>query len=88
MTDKCDDKETKSFRDIKNPYQFFAYLFRYHPKKLLALVVILLIFWILTMNFSYDKKNGLQWRPAAKINATADLKRGNSNNPQNAVSTP
>lgn len=82
MSKGC-DKETITFKDIKNPYQFIAYLFRWHMKELLALVIVLLIAWILSMNISYDKKNGLQWRPAAKINASSSLKsdESRSNNP-------
>lgn len=60
-------KENGVMKDIKGPWQLIAYLFRYRSKELLALLAAILLGIILTMNISYDKKNGLQWRPAAKV---------------------
>ena len=60
-------KENGVMKDIKTPWQLIAYLFRYRAKELLLLLAAILIGIILTMNISYSRKDGLQWRPAAKV---------------------
>jgi hypothetical protein len=65
-------KENGVMKDIKGPWKLIAYLFRYRAKELLALLAVILLGIILTMNISYSKKDGLQWRPAAKV----EIKKG------------
>jgi hypothetical protein len=64
--------ENVAMKDIKGPWKLIAYLFRYRAKELLALLAIILLGIILTMNISYSKQDGLQWRPAAKV----EIKKG------------
>lgn len=58
--------EMKAFSLIRNPFQAIVYLFRFKTKELFGLVIILLLGWIISMNISCDKKNGLRWTPATK----------------------
>jgi len=90
--------------NIKNIRELIIYLVRYRTKEFLLFIVIFLVAWILTMNVSYDKEHGLQWRPAAKIDVKIQksLDSGSSSvapepfraipdavkKPENAVSVP
>jgi hypothetical protein len=60
-------KEDQAYKEINNPWDMIAYLFRYRLKELLAVIVILLIGYILVANISYDKKNGFSWQPSVSV---------------------
>lgn len=64
--------ENGAMKNIRGPWSLIAYLFRYRSKELLALLALALFGVILSMNISYSKKDGLQWRPAAKV----EIKKG------------
>lgn len=64
--------ENGAMKNIRGPWSLIAYLFRYRSKELLALLALVLMGVILSMNISYSKKDGFQWRPAAKV----EVKKG------------
>lgn len=64
--------ENGAMKNIRGPWSLIAYLFRYRSKELLALLALVLLGVILSMNISYSKKDGFQWRPAAKV----EVKKG------------
>jgi len=65
MTKNTD--ENKLIKELSSPWEFLGYAFKYRTKEILSVIVLILIGTILILNISYDKVNGLQWRPAAKI---------------------
>lgn len=64
--------ENGAMKNIRGPWSLIAYLFRYRSKELLALLALVLIGLILSMNISYSKKDGFRWGPAAKV----EIKKG------------
>ncbi len=64
--------EDEAMKKSTGPWRFLAYALRYRTKEILAIIVVILLGVIVTMNISYSKKDGFQWRPAAKI----EVKKG------------
>ena len=60
-------KEDQAFKEINNPWDMIAYLFRFRTKEILAVLGVVLVGYILVANISYDKKNGFSWRPSVSI---------------------
>ena len=67
--------ENKLIKELSSPWEFLGYVFTYRTKEILAVIILILIGTILILNISYDKKDGLQWRPAAKITIEKELKK-------------
>ena len=60
-------KEDQAFKDVNNPWDLIAYLFRFRMKEILSVIVLLLIGYILVANISYTKKDGFSWSPSVSI---------------------
>lgn len=60
-------KEDQVFKEIDNPWDMIAYLFRFRMKEILSVIILLLIGYILIANISYSKKDGFSWSPSVKI---------------------
>lgn len=60
-------EENDLIKELSSPWEFLGYAFKYRTKEILSVIILILIGTILILNISYDKANGLQWRPAAKI---------------------
>ena len=60
-------KEDQAFKDVNNPWDLIAYLFRFRMKEILSVIVLLLIGYILVANISYSKKDGFSWSPSVSI---------------------
>lgn len=60
-------KEDKVLKEIDNPWEMVAYLFRFRMKEILSLVIIALVGYILAANISYSKKDGIGWSPSVSI---------------------
>lgn len=60
-------KEDQAYKEIHNPWDMIAYLFRFRLKELLSLVVLLLLGYILVANVSYSKKDGFCWKPSVSV---------------------
>lgn len=73
MTKNTD--EDKLIKELDGPWDLLGYLFKYRTKEIMGLFIIILIGTMLIMNISYDKRHGLQWRPAAKIDINKELKK-------------
>jgi hypothetical protein len=60
-------REDQAFKEINNPWDMIAYLFRYRMKELLALVVLLLLGYIAVANISYSPQDGFSWTPSVSV---------------------
>jgi hypothetical protein len=65
MTKNKDENEL--IKELSSPWEFLGYAFKYRTKEILSVIILILIGAILILNINYDKANGLQWKPAAKI---------------------
>lgn len=67
--------ENKLIKGLSSPWEFLGYVFKYRTKEILSVIILILIGTILILNISYDKVNGLQWKPAAKITIEKEIKK-------------
>ena len=66
-------KKPESIKDIDNAWELIAYLVSYRIKELIILLLGAMISIYLFINIQYDKKGGLQWKPAP---VSVEIKRG------------